>query len=123
MAEGLVRHFLGDKFIVESAGYLSTYVHPDAIEVMKEIGIDISKQISKSVSEMHDQNFDLIITLCDENDPLCPIWYGKGKQVNIPFPDPVMKKGDRNIILQEFRNLRDSMKSKILDYLKSNFLE
>jgi len=117
MAEGLVRHFAGNTFIAESAGYMSTSVHPDAVHVMKEIGIDISNQRSKAVSELYGREFDVVITVCSEMDVLCPVWYGPGERVNIPFPDPVMTKGDRNTVLNAFRAVRDAMKKEILNYL------
>ncbi len=117
MAEGLVRHFAGDRFTVESAGYMATYVHPDAVYVMNEIGIDISNQRSKAVSELYGRDFDLVITVCSDNDALCPVWYGPGERVTIAFPDPVMTKGNRDAVLKEFRAVRDSMKEKILGYL------
>lgn len=117
MAEGLVRHFANDRYIAESAGYMATYVHPDAILVMKEIGIDIGNQRSKAVSEVHGRDFDLVITVCSEGDILCPAWYGRGERVTLPFPDPVSKKGNRTAVLNEFRAVRDAMKEKILNYL------
>jgi arsenate reductase (thioredoxin) len=117
MAEGIVRHFAGEKFIAESAGYMATYVHPDAIIVMKEIGIDISSQRSKGVSELYGRDFDIVITVCSENDVLCPVWYGPGERVNISFPDPVMIKGDRETVLKGFRAVRDAIKREILNYL------
>jgi len=117
MAEGLVRHFAGDRYIAESAGYMSTYVHPDAIASMKEIGIDISGQRSKAVSELYGREFDLVITVCAESDTLCPAWYGPGAKVSIPFPDPVLKKGSRKEVMKEFRSVRDAMREKILAYL------
>lgn len=121
MAEGLVRHFAGDRFVVESAGYMATSVHPDAVFVMNEIGIDISNQRSKSVSELYGRDFDLVITVCSDNDALCPVWYGPGKRVTISFPDPVMTRGDRTTVLKEFRVVRDAMKVKILNYLTETF--
>jgi arsenate reductase len=117
IAEGIVRHFAGDRFVVESAGYMATYVHPDAIHVMKEIGIDISNQRSKSVSELYGRDFDIVITVCSEKDVLCPIWYGPGQRVNIPFSDPVMIKGDREKVLNGFRAVRDAIKKEILNFL------
>ncbi|MBI3189514.1 MAG: arsenate reductase ArsC [Ignavibacteriales bacterium] len=121
MAEGLTRHFLGEQFEAFSAGYMSTYVNPNAIKVMSELGIDISHHRSKEVAEFHGQEFDVIITVCDEGDILCPVWLGEGNKVHIPFYDPVQAIGTEEEVLKVFRQVRDEMKQKLLTYLKNNF--
>ena len=79
MSEGLVNHFLGDYWQAYSAGtHPSYYVHPMAITVMAELGIDISEQWSKSTEEFRGRDFDLVITVCDNAAKTCPTWLGKG---------------------------------------------
>lgn len=119
MAEGLVRHYLGGYFNVESAGIIATYVNPYAIKVMNELGIDISNQRSKDISEFNEHNFDIIITLCDEGDAICPEWYGGGEKIHMPFSDPIKAKGTDEEIMKVFRSIRDDMKEKIISFLRT----
>ena len=121
MAEGLIHHYLGEYFDVESAGYMATFVHPNAIRVMDEIGIDIREQRSKAVSEFYGQNFDIVITVCDEGDALCPVWIGDENKVHIGFPDPVKVKGTKEEVINVFRLVRDQMKEKLLKYLNDAY--
>jgi arsenate reductase (thioredoxin) len=72
MAEGLLRHDAGDRFIVESAGTRPGHVRPEAIAVMKELGIDISGHRSKHVQEFENQSFDYVLTVCDSAKESCP---------------------------------------------------
>ena len=103
MAEGFLR-FLSKGFVeVASAGTHPSFVHPLAIEVMKEIGVDISSHTSKSVNVFLDQQFDYIITVCDNAKERCPIFSGKGKRIHIPFEDPVMFYGDEKQRLEKDR--------------------
>ena len=76
MAEGLLRHDAGDRFDVESAGTKPSSVRPEAIATMKELGIDISGHRSKSVTEFAGQNFDYVITVCDDARESCPVFFG-----------------------------------------------
>src|SRR5215212_8520475 len=77
MAEGLLRHDAGDQFEAASAGVAPTQVRPEAIEAMREIGIDISGHRSKAVDEFTGQEFDYVITVCDNAKETCPIFSGK----------------------------------------------
>ncbi|MGB2696636.1 MAG: arsenate reductase ArsC [Candidatus Zixiibacteriota bacterium] len=97
MAEGLVRHFYGNKFKAFSAGAMPTPIHPSTKKVMMEMGIDISKQRSKSIGEFFSLEFDYVITLCGENaKDVCPIFNGKaGKRLNWNFEDPAEAKGEK----------------------------
>ncbi|MFN2513962.1 MAG: arsenate reductase ArsC, partial [Pyrinomonadaceae bacterium] len=76
MAEGLLRHEAGVRFEVQSAGVTPSSVRPEAIQAMKEVGIDISKHRSKSVDEFVGQDFDYIITVCDNAKETCPVFPG-----------------------------------------------
>lgn len=122
MAEGMVRHFYSDKFEAQSAGSKLATVHPLAIKVMAEIGIDISGQISKLVNEFAGQEFDYVITLCGGyEEKICPLFLGKVKQeLHWDFIDPAQAKGSEEEILKVFRNVRDAIKHKIFDFFQQS---
>src|SRR5436309_6976989 len=88
MAEGLLRRMAPDRFEVESAGVEPSHVRPQAVEAMREIGIDISGHRSKSVGEFTGQEFDYVITVCDHARELCPVFPGRTKHLHWSFPDP-----------------------------------
>ena len=88
MAEGLLLQEGGDKFEVESAGAEPSSVRPEAIEVMKEIFIDISSHRSKSAEEFVGQPFDFIITVCDKAEETCPFFLGEAVRIHQSFEDP-----------------------------------
>ena len=85
MAEGLLRQNAEDKFEVESAGVISSFVRPLAIEAMKEIGIDIANHRSKSVDEFSEQKFDYVITVCDNAKETCPFFPANSKTHSLEF--------------------------------------
>jgi len=87
MAEGLLRADRGDAFEVESAGTKATIVRPEAIAVMKEIGIDISGHRSKVVDEFADKSFDYVLTVCDNARESCPIYPGHANRIHHGFQD------------------------------------
>lgn len=118
MAEGLMRSLGAGQWKVESAGIYPSYVHPFAIEVMKEIGIDISHQTSKSIDQFLNEDFDYIITLCDHAAMSCPTFPGQGKRLHWPFEDPAPAIGPIERRLVVFRKIRDEIKSKIEKFLK-----
>ena len=119
MAEGIVRHFLGDRVEVYSAGTQPAgYVHPLAIRVMEEIGIDISHQRSKSTDEFRNQEIDLVITVCDQAERNCPVWLGRGKKVHLGFPDPAAVGGGEEERLATFRAVRDAIIERLLPYVE-----
>ncbi len=113
MAEGLARHILGDKVSIQSAGSQPSQVNPMAIEVMKEIGIDISGQSSKSVESINPQNIDLVITLCAEE--VCPIFLGTAKKLHWPLPDPASPQENSEDKKRLFRAVRDDITQRIKD--------
>ena len=118
MAEGLTNHFLGDRWEAYSAGTEPAgYVHPRAIEVMAERGVDLSAQRSKSVEELPLTTFDVVITLCDEASEACPVWLKEGHVVHIGFPDPARAQGEYHERLKAFRKVRDAIREKVLGYL------
>ena len=114
MAEALVNHFRGEQWQAVSAGTHPTgYVHPLAIQALKEIGIEISNARSKSIEEFRNADFDLVITVCDSAAEECPLWLGKGKRIHIGFQDPA--KGT----LEYFRSVRDDIKQRVIEYIDS----
>ncbi len=121
MAEGLVRHFMSENFEPYSAGLIPGIVDPRAIEVMNEIGIDISSQRSKHVDEFVDMPFDLVVTVCDYAKENCPVLPGASRTIHIPFRDPIDAAGTEEEILQVFRDVRDQIKDQIPMLLKNEF--
>ncbi|HEV8588354.1 MAG TPA: arsenate reductase ArsC [Pyrinomonadaceae bacterium] len=112
MAEGLLRHLADDKAEVFSAGLIPSYVRPNAIAVMKEVGIDISHHRSKSLNEFIDTPFDYVITVCDHAAQYCPTFPGEAKRIHWSIRDPVVI-GDDEAQLQAFRSARDDLKGRI----------
>lgn len=106
MAEGIARYLYGDRCNVFSAGTKPSYVNPTAIEVMKEIGIDISHHTSKSVREFKDHSFDVVITVCDSAKETCPVVFGQSKTLHWSFEDPV------HAGIETFRMVRDQIFTK-----------
>lgn len=111
MAEGIAQKLLGDIAYVSSAGSHPSKVNPLAIEVLKEMGIDISHQKSKSVNSIDKKRIDVVITLCAEE--ICPIFPGNVKRIHWPFSDPSNPEYSSDEQLKLFRNVRDDLKDKI----------
>jgi len=120
MAEGIVKHQYKDGFDAYSAGAKPASVHPLAIKIMAEIGIDISRQKSKSVAEFNSQEFDYVITLCGGYaKDVCPVFTGKtGQRIHWDFVDPAEGDGTEEEILGVFRKVRDEIKAKIDDFVR-----
>jgi len=119
MAEGLTNALLGEEWQAVSAGTQPAgYVHPLAIQALKEIGIT-HQGFSKSVERFRETPFDLVITLCDDADQNCPVWLGKGKRLHIGFPDPAEVQGSDAEKMAAFRGVRDDMKGRVLPALTS----
>ncbi|MFZ5452402.1 MAG: arsenate reductase ArsC [Thermodesulfobacteriota bacterium] len=118
MAEGLVNHYLAGKVRAWSAGVRPKVVNPRAIRVMAELGINISKQWSKSVEDFKDLPFDLVITVCDQAREACPFFPGTTEVLHVGFPDPARATGSEKEILSAFRQVRDALREQILPLLK-----
>ena len=114
MAEGLLRHLADDRFDVFSAGLMPSIVHPKAIEVMAEIGIDISRHKSKSILEYRDQSFDYLVTVCDSAKEMCPVFPNSKKSLHWSIENPTDTIGTEDDILKSFRKVRDEIKERIL---------
>lgn len=110
MAEGLLRHDAGGRFEVESAGTKPGQVRPEAVAVMKELGIDISGHRSKSVDEFAGQNFDYVLTVCDNAKESCPIFPGHANRLHRNFEDPAAAPGSEQERLAVFRRVRDEIR-------------
>jgi len=118
MAEGIINHYYGESIEACSAGTFATFVHPLAIKVLGEIGIDISNQYSKDISVFDGQNFDFVITLCGHANEMCPLYLGGTKKIHIGFDDPVQTAGTIKEVVGEFRRTRDEMKEKLTAFFQ-----
>jgi arsenate reductase (thioredoxin) len=117
MAEGLLRWLGGSVVEVLSAGIDPRPVHPDAVRALREIGLDISRQKSKSAEPFLTQRFDYVITLCDTAREACPVFTGVGKMLHWSLPDPAATTGTDEHRLHAFRSVRDQLAIHIDDLL------
>jgi arsenate reductase len=115
MAEGLLLHMAGKSFDVFSAGTRPAGLNPNAVKAMSEIGIDISGYRSKSVDEFLGQQFDYVVTVCDNAKESCPIFPGMGKRVHHGFPDPAAAAVDEPMAL--FRQIRDEIQKWLSEFI------
>lgn len=119
MAEALVNHRLGDRWEAYSAGTRpSGYVHPNALRALAELGIEHHGR-SKSVDEVRDTDFDVVVTVCDSAAEECPVWLGQGRRVHIGFPDPAQATGSDEEVMAVFRSVRDDIAARIIPFLES----
>jgi len=118
MAEGFLRQLANNRFEIFSAGVKATQVNPFAIKVMEEIEIDISSHRSKSVTEFLGQEFDYIITVCDNAKKTCPMFPGQYEKIHWDIEDPAEAKGSEEEKLHFFRKIRDEIKNRCLNFLK-----
>jgi arsenate reductase len=119
MGEGLVNHFLHDRWEAVSAGTAPTgYVHPLAVKALDELGIDISGLRSKSADEFRDTHLDVVITVCGGAAESCPVWLGNGRKKHIGFPDPAAATGSEEEQLETFRQVRDGLRERVFGYLE-----
>jgi len=107
------------KWDVRSGGTFPSFVHPLAVQVMEEIGIDISHQASKSMNQFLNEEFDYIITLCDEAATSCPVFPGGGKRLHWPLEDPAAAVGSMEERRAVFRRVRGEIKARIGEFLKN----
>jgi arsenate reductase len=109
MAEGILRWLSRGTLEVSSAGTHPVGVNPLAIEVMREINVDISSHRSKSVSEFLDEKFDTVITVCDKANESCPVFPGAPERIHFSFEDPAAVQGTAEEKRQAFRRTRDEL--------------
>jgi len=119
MAEGIANHLWSDQMEAFSAGTQASFVNPEAIEVLKEIGIDILKQRSKNLSEFDGKSFDYVITLCGDANETCPLYIGGTKKTHIGFDDPAKAQETKEEVLHEFRRVRDEIKEKLTAFFQA----
>ena len=113
MAEGLLRSLGRDAFEVASAGTMATQVRPEAIAVMREIGIDISTQTSKTLDRFLPERFDEVITVCDNANETCPVFPGARNRRHWSIDDPAGVQGPEAERLAAFRGARDALRQRI----------
>ena len=118
MAEGWARHFLGQDFESFSAGSVKHELDKRAVQVMGEAGVDISEQTPKTIDELPDMDFDVVITLCDSAHESCPFFPGQVKRIHQGFDDPpglVQGTAAEESRLQDYRRVRDEIRDFVLE--------
>ena len=118
MAEGFLRHEAGDRFEVFSAGLNPSYVRPGVIQVMRELGIDISHHRSKSVDEFRGEEMHYVITVCDHANQHCPDFPARTKRIHWSVEDPVSPSGDEAAQLAIFRRVRDDIRQRLQEFTR-----
>lgn len=119
LAEAIINHNLAGQWQAFSAGTQpSGYVHLLALRALEEIGIHHTGE-SKSVDRFRGQDFDVVITVCEDAAENCPVWLGKGKRIHTGFPDSAKAEGNDEEKMAIFRQVRDDIQSQILTYLRS----
>ena len=122
MAEGLLRHLVGDQMDVFSAGTKPSTVNPLAIRVMQERGLDISHHRSKHLDEFRSQPFDYVITVCDKAAESCPVFPGPAQRIHWGFPDPAAVQGSEAERLQVIGKVRDAIEARLREWLAEQSL-
>ena len=120
MAEGLLRALAGDSFDVYSAGTMPSGLSDLTIGAMREIGIDVSAQRSKSVDEFAGQAFDYVITVCDSARQICPTFPGEGERLHWDVADPSDIEARGVPLIGAFRIARDDLRARIEPFLQNN---
>jgi len=118
MAEGLLRSMGGDAVDVYSAGLEAGGLRPEAVAVMAELALDISRQRSKTVAEFAGEQFDVVVTTCEEAKEACPYFPGARETVHWDLPDPAAVPGDEATRLEAFREVRNELWSYIADLIR-----
>jgi arsenate reductase len=113
MAEGLLRAWAGDRFDASSAGTVATRLRPEAVAVMRELGIDISQQHSKTLDAVVGQYWDVVVTVCDQAREACPVIPGARQTLHWSLDDPSAVEGNERERLAAFRAVRDEVAARI----------
>ena len=119
IAEGITRHLASNKFDVYSAGSHPTEIHPTAIKVMSEVGVDISHHKSDSISRFVNENMDVVVTVCENADKACPVFPGKVERIHWSIEDPFQEGNLDSHDLVNFRKTREDLTVRIKNFLKS----
>ena len=120
IAEGYLRHFAKDNATIYSAGVETHGVNPKTILIMKEDGINISKQTSNNIDKYFEIDFDHVITVCDNAKERCPFFPTNAKKHHYNFPDPTKTIGTEDEILKQFRAVRQLIKDYAENFVKEN---
>jgi arsenate reductase len=121
MAEGWVRHLLGDRWEVASAGtHPAGEVAPLTVRVMAEVGVDISNGWPKHWAPFLDQAWDLVVTVCDSARESCPLFPGAAEQIHVSFPDPVLAMGTEEERLAVYRAVRDDIRERLVPVVEAH---
>jgi arsenate reductase len=123
IAEGFAKKVLPKNMEIFSAGMEPKSVHPMAVKVMQEIGVDISHQKSKNISEIPIGEIDIVITLCGDAAERCPVFPGKVKRIHWELEDPAKVQGSKEEIIKIFQKVRDKIKSHIKNEKWFNFVK
>ena len=120
LAEGYLKFFANNKANIHSAGIETHGVNPRAVAIMKEDGIDISAHTSNHVDEYSAIDFDYVITVCDNAKEACPYFPTKAKKFHYNFPDPAKAKGTEEEIMEQFRSVREMIKTYTRDFVNNH---
>ena len=119
MAEAFLRSYAGDRFEVYSAGLEPEEINPYTRQVMEEAGVSLEGQYSKGLEEyLGREHFDYLITVCERAERSCPIVPGTGERLHWPFEDPVAFEGSEEETLDKFREVRDQIEGRVLEWLR-----
>ena len=121
IAEGVMRKLAADKFDVFSAGSHPSLVHPMSIKVMKEIGIDITSHTSDPISKFLSKNINIVVTVCDNANKVCPVFPGKVERIHWSIKDPFKGWNSHPDDLVNFRKTREDLTARIKNLIKSRF--
>lgn len=120
MAEGFLKSFDKELEVYSAGTKPANKVHPKAVEVMKDVGINIKKNVPQNVDRFVNQSFDYVVTVCGNANETCPAFIGKvGERLHIGFEDPAEARGTEEEILTEFRRIRDKIKIDFYNFYKS----
>lgn len=117
MAEGYLRHFVGEKAEIYSAGVETHGLNPKAVSIMNEDGIDISDHTSNHIDEYRDIDFDFVISVCDHAKESCPYFPTRAVKFHHNFPDPAKAQGNNDEIREQFRQSRELIKEYCRDFI------
>ena len=120
MAEGWLRHLAGDRFEVFSAGTRPVGLDPNAVEAMREVGVDISGHWSKHMSECLGKEFSFVITVCDAAAETCPILPGAHQKLHWNFADPASAQGSAEEKMAVFRRVRDEISARTREFIAAD---
>ena len=118
MAEGLLRAHDPSLEVFSAGTRPAARVHPAAVEAMREVGIDIGAAIPKNVEQFLNQAFDVVVTVCDDANEMCPVFLGRvGRRTHIGFEDPARAAGSPEDVLAAFRRVRDQIGKRLADFV------